>query len=742
MESPSSLYPKTVDLTNCDKEPIHILGYIQSHGMLIVFDKSSFEIERVSENVLNNFSRKRDDLLQSNLFDSLTIDEADEIKSYINKKETYALELTIEGFSFNGIVHYDNDLVYLELEGATLTKNREIPQSHLSDIVSELSDATDVAHMCDEAAVLIKNLLNYDRVMIYQFDENWNGKVISEARDSNLESWLNMSYPATDIPQQARKLFLKQGVRIIVDVNDEPVKVVPELDVNDKPLDLSRCELRAVSPIHIEYLKNMEVGATLTAAIISNGELWGLIACHHYSPKFISYYKRLSIKFLTQVFSTQLTLRDSNRVLGKVNEVSKNRGILVEQMSNGWDVHSGLTTINGHTLLSINESTGGAILLEDKLSVVGETPEEKEIQNLIDWIYNRKDGVLFHSKSLPKEYDAAVNFSGVASGVLCLFFSENKKDCLLWFKKESKQTISWAGNPDKPVDATAGTLSPRKSFEKWNEEQVHTSESWKDYEIASAKALRENISSVILNKYEEVKSLNDKLNEAYKDLETFSYSVSHDLRSPLRGIDGFAQIIKEDYYDTLDDFGKSAIERIINSSNKMNALIDDILEFSTLGKEEIKFITIHMGEVVSEVIDFIDARTAYPDTQIDIQENFPEVKGDKTMLFQLWNNLISNALKYSSKSENAIVEIGFEEKEDSIVFYVKDNGIGFDSKHSEKIFGVFNRLVSEEYQGTGIGLSIVKRVIDRHNGTIWSESEVGVGTTFYFKLPSIENYNS
>ncbi len=738
MESPSVLYPKKVDLTNCDKEPIHILGNIQSHGMLLVFNKDSYEIERISENVLSYFSRKREHILFSNLFDALSIDEVDEFKYYISKKETNALEMTIEGFSFIGIVHYNDDLVYLELEGVALTKNKEIPQNHLSDIVSKLSDAADVSSMCDVAADLIKNLLNYDRVMIYQFDEHWNGKVISESRVVGLESWLGMSYPATDIPQQARKLFLKQGVRIIVDVNDTPVKVIPELNEANEPLDLSRSELRAVSPIHIEYLKNMEVGATLTAAIVSNGDLWGLIACHNYSPKFISYYKRVSVKFLTQVFSTQLTLRSSNEVLERVNQISKKRAVLVEQMSDGWDVHKGLT--NGdHTMLCITEASSGAIYLDGKFSVVGITPSEQEMTQLIDWIYDNNQENLYFTKELAKHYEAAIPYAEVASGVLCTFIAKGKKDCLLWFKSESKQTISWAGNPDKSVNDDGLSLSPRKSFEKWNQEQVLTSKPWKEYEIASAKALRENIAGIILNKYEEVKNLNKKLSEAYKDLETFSYSVSHDLRSPLRGIDGFAQIIKEDYYDTLDDYGKSAIERIINSSSKMNMLIDDILSFSGLAKEEVSMTTLSMEHMVDEVIDFIGASTLHPHTEIVIHDDIPAAYGDKTMLFQLWSNLISNALKYSAKSENPKVEIGFIKEGEKTIYFVKDNGVGFDAKYSEKIFGVFNRLVKDEFDGSGIGLAIAKRVVDKHNGSIWSESKINNGATFFFKLASVEN---
>ncbi|WP_405211815.1 ATP-binding protein [Dokdonia sp. Asnod2-E02] len=733
MSTPSKLYPKKIDLTNCDKEPIHLLGQVQSHAYLFVIDALKKQIVRVSENVFNLLSRKREDIHTITIKDVFG-PSASTIASHIEGKNTQTIEVEVKEKRYVVITHYKEDLIYIELEPVVAQAEAHIVQRQLSDIITDLSQAITVRGMCDKTANLIKELTGYDRVMVYKFDQNWNGTIISESREVALESWLGMHYPATDIPQQARKAFLTQGVRIIADVKSKTAAVYPELNEQGFPLDLTNCESRASSPIHIEYLENMKVGATLTAAIISNGNLWGLIACHHYSPKFVNYYQRQTIKFLTQVFSTQLTLRSSNEVLTRINATVATRAKLVEQMSDGWDVHSGLTE-KTTSMLSITEATGGAIFLENKISTVGETPASDDILDLVDWIYNSQMGDTYTSHNLTKEYDKGEAFAKMASGVLCVFVAKGEKDCILWFKPELKQVISWGGNPEKAVVEEGKRLTPRKSFEKWNQEQVLTSLPWKDYEIASAQALRTSISNIIISRYQEVKELNDKLKEAYNELESFSYSVSHDLRSPLRGIDGFAQIIKEDYFESLDDYGKNAIQTIIDSTSKMNTLIDDILAFSGIGKDQIAMGVFDMQELVGEVLQFLQLDKKYNNTTIEVEGDLPKAYGDRGMIFQLLSNLIGNALKYSHTEENPTIYIGARRDESPAVFFIKDNGIGFNEAHKEKIFGVFNRLVKDEFEGSGIGLAIAQRVVDKHKGTIWAEGKVDQGATFYFQLP-------
>ncbi|WP_028374806.1 ATP-binding protein [Leeuwenhoekiella sp. MAR_2009_132] len=734
-EGSKELYPKDLSLTNCDKEPIHIIGKIQDHGYLLVYDAFSLKITYCSENVSIILNTPIEKILGASIHsfieDVLVLD----FNSLEKNTKLAPIILSFNTSDFLLIAHKNDDSVLLEFEEYTQPSDPFNYQIQLSQIVTKLNDIREEQQMCDVAADLIKQFYAYDRVMIYRFDENWDGIVVSEAREEELESWLGLRYPASDIPKQARELFLKQGVRIISDIHSEPVSILAlEGEERENPVDLTLSELRSSSPIHIEYLKNMNVGATLTAAIVSKGKLWGLIACHHYKPKFINYYERQSCNFLTQVFSNQLILSASNTLLQKVNASAVLRNTLIEQITRNWDIRAGLTGDN-LTLLDLTEATGAALCLDDVVYRLGEAPEEAEVFEIIKHIRTQTSENSYVNNAFSLDLKSTPEVVKKASGVLCMFISKLQNDCLIWFKPEKIATVTWGGNPEKAAHEEHNfKISPRKSFEKWSVEQRGKSEPWQDYEIAAAEALRQNISEIILKQYEEVKALNEKLRNAYEDLETFSYSVAHDLRAPLRGIDGFTQILKEDYYDQLDDFGKSSIETIVDSAKNMNQLIDNILEFSRVTQYQINREPLNIKELTEGVLSFLNVKQNYPKTQISIQSDLPISYGDYNMIAQLLQNLLTNALKYTEHSEQPYIELGSVELEEKQFYFVKDNGIGFDQKHEHRIFKLFNRLVGDEYAGSGIGLTIVERIIKKHQGVIKVKSAVNQGTTFYFNL--------
>jgi PAS domain S-box-containing protein len=223
-----------------------------------------------------------------------------------------------------------------------------------------------------------------------------------------------------------------------------------------------------------------------------------------------------------------------------------------------------------------------------------------------------------------------------------------------------------------------------------------------------------------------------------KELESFSYSVSHDLRAPLRSINGYAQMIQDDHAQAFNDEAKRMFNVIRKNAKKMGMLIDDLLAFSRMGRKEITRVPVNFNKLVEPVIADLK-QTAPAGTNITVQK-LPEMQGDPALLSQVYMNLISNAIKYSAKKAHPAIEIGAEEKEDEFVFYVKDNGAGFDMQYAHKLFGVFQRLhSSEEFEGTGVGLAIVQRIVVKHGGKVWAEGKVGEGAAFYFSLPKTYN---
>ena len=241
------------------------------------------------------------------------------------------------------------------------------------------------------------------------------------------------------------------------------------------------------------------------------------------------------------------------------------------------------------------------------------------------------------------------------------------------------------------------------------------------------------------------KTLQEKqtaLESANTELEAFSYTISHDLRSPLRAIAGFSQILEDDYKSLLDNEGVRILKIITDNTNKMGRLIDDMLDFSRLNRQEVAYHTVNMNELVAEVINELQMSGWKKMPTLEIQ-NLPSALGDRALLHQVWINLISNAFKYSSKKSDPKVEIGFMKSPDNQYFYVRDNGAGFDEKYKDKLFGLFQRLHSmKEFEGNGVGLAIVQRIIFRHGGYIKAEGKLKEGATFKFYIPIADERRS
>lgn len=261
-----------------------------------------------------------------------------------------------------------------------------------------------------------------------------------------------------------------------------------------------------------------------------------------------------------------------------------------------------------------------------------------------------------------------------------------------------------------------------------------------DYSIERAQAADTQKAVInILEDYSIEKANAEKTNEALayanKELDSFSYSVSHDLRAPLRAIVGYSNILIEDYGDKLDDEGKQTLNVIMKNVLKMGQLIDDLLAFSRIGKQNLIKVNVDMNKLVNTIENEFNMQQA---TKIELdKKSLLNTKCDSSMMKQVMTNLISNALKYSGKKEKSKVEIGSYLDNNNNIYYVKDNGVGFDMKYYDKLFGVFQRLHSvNEFEGTGVGLALVQRIISKHGGKVWAEAKVDKGATFYFSLPN------
>jgi light-regulated signal transduction histidine kinase (bacteriophytochrome) len=508
--------------------------------------------------------------------------------------------------------------------------------------------------------------------------------------------------------------------------------------------------LRSVSPLHLEYLQNMGVGASLSISLLKQGKLWGLIACHHQSPYFIPYEMRNICEFLGQVMSLELTSKEANEDLDYKIFLKSVQSQLINSLGKAENITDALIK-DRQKLLELVGATGAVIYTEENLIRVGQAPPEAVLPDLIAWLENRFEQDLFVTHSLPKIYPDAIAFKEVASGLLALSITKVQKNYVLWFRAEVLQEVNWAGKPDKPKileeDGTE-TLTPRKSFKLWQEMLQQQSQPWKPWEIEGAIELRSAIVGIVLRKINELAEINLELERSNTELDAFAYIASHDLKEPLRGIHNYSNFLLEDYAEVLNAEGVDKLHTLIKLTKRMEDLINALLHFSRLGRQELSFQSFNLNQSLEAISELFTVSKGGENIEIRIPRSLPNIIGDRVLLEEVFTNLISNAFKYNNQSEKW-AEIGFLEPTTSdsleqpstpklLTFYVKDNGIGIQEKHMDAIFRIFKRLhgLNKYGGGTGVGLTIVKKIIERHHGRIWIESSYGAGTTFYFTLPT------
>lgn len=742
-----------VDLTNCDREPIHVPGLIQPHGVLLVLQEPGLDIIQMSDNTQSVIGHAPENLLGQPLSSLLSPDNLQDIQQCLDEdfENVNPLNLSISSADgvgeFDGIVHRWNGVVILEIEPKT---NGQVPDffdfyHQVKGPISRIQKAPTLLHMFQVVVKEIRRLTGFERVMVYQFDADGAGIVIAEDTDQETP-YLDLHYPASDIPKQARHLYTLNWLRLIPDAQYQPVGLIPEQNpVTGQPLDLSMAVLRSVSPIHLEYLHNMGVTASMSISLLQNQQLWGLIACHHSSPRYIPYYLRTVCEFIGQVTSTELTNKSVNENSQHKQHLQALQTRFVEALSQADYFLDGMEQLQPQ-LLELIEATGAVIWSGERCLRIGETPTKEQICALLDWLKPQLNQGIFATRSLPQQYPAAQAYQAAVSGVLALEISRIHHNYILWFRPEVIQTVKWGGNPNKPVEVQADgslRLSPRKSFELWQEEVRGRSLPWQSYELEAVAELRNLIVGVVLRQAEEVSSMNYELKRSNEELDSFAYIASHDLKEPLRGIHNYAHFLMEDYAQILDEEGVAKLQTLVQLAQRMEDLVNSLLQLSRLGRADLIQQPIDLNDLVQQAIATLTM--ARPDLAVDfrIPQPLPTVACDHNQVLELFTNLISNAIKYNNKAE-PWVEIGVlagaaaqgAEHLESHVFYVRDNGIGIPQEHVEKIFQIFRRLHgrNEFGGGTGAGLTIARKIVERHGGRIWLDSVPNQGTTFYFTL--------
>jgi chemotaxis family two-component system sensor kinase Cph1 len=491
------------DLTNCERELIHLAGSVQPHGVLLVLDRADEQarVVQASANADELFPQALTDLLDQRLAHCLPALARAVQQAAAQARPDHAapLQAMVGGRTWEGALHPTAEGAWvLEIEPVpslrgvqTIDHGRDTLLALVGQAVQRLGNASTLGVLADATVQVFRELTGHDRVMVYKFDADGHGKIIAESRDPRLESLLGHHYPASDIPQRARELYLRNRVRVLVDVHYEPSPLV-ETDgspVGDR-LDLSMSYLRSMSPLHLQYLKNMGVTATLVLSLVREGRLWGLIAAHHYSPRNLRYAVRAACDLLAEVVSTRIAAIENYAHAQVAVMVRRLEQRLVEATSTEGDWRLALFR-NPRTLLQPLDASGAALFAEGEVLTVGEVPSTPELRELQRWVDAQPvtDGP-FACSSVAKANPSLDSLTPTASGVLAVRLSASQSDYLMWFRKEQLLTVTWAGDPSKPmVGDDPLTLSPRRSFAAWSELVRGTALPWTSADLALGRAI-------------------------------------------------------------------------------------------------------------------------------------------------------------------------------------------------------------------------------------------------------------
>jgi light-regulated signal transduction histidine kinase (bacteriophytochrome) len=501
----------TADLSNCDRELIHFAGSIQPYGVMLVLDASAPVVLQASANADRMLGIAAERLLGRKV-DVLGGDLGEQIRRRLDEgigavPAPFLTKTGLGGITrgFEALVHRnDADAVIVELVPADVRDDSAFSKAlpgRLATAVAQLGEATTLESLAATAARIYRELAGYDRAMLYRFDSDGHGEVIGEAKVDALEPYLGLHYPESDIPQRARDLYLRNRVRVLADVNYAPEPLLPRLfPPTGEELDMSMCWLRSMSPLHLQYLKNMGVTATLVASIVREGRLWGLMACHHYSPRRVSQAVRVACDLVAEIVATRIAVLENFGRVRTAATVRRIEGRIMESTSRGGRWQDALME-DSRALMKLVGAGGVVLVHEDEITTAGNLPSTAELRALVDWItVQPMQGGVFASATVPRDVREFAPLAASAAGVMAIELSKAGGEYLVWLRGEQVREVRWAGDPHKP--ALPGNdpreLSPRRSFAVWTEKVRLSARPWSKSDVLAAQAVGASLRDVSL----------------------------------------------------------------------------------------------------------------------------------------------------------------------------------------------------------------------------------------------------
>ncbi|MES2988771.1 MAG: HWE histidine kinase domain-containing protein [Pseudomonadota bacterium] len=636
-----------VDLTNCAREPIHLLGAIQPIGFLLTVS-DQWVIERASENLAAFLGVAPEEAIGKSL-DALIGGQA--VHNFRNRiamlrgddavERIFGSVLRDDLGAFDVALHVSDGQIVIECEPAS--DEHGDATNTVRSMMARLDQTDTLERFLNEGARMIRGLTGFDRVMVYRFDQDGSGEVAAEACRSGIGSFKGLHYPANDIPAQARVLYKRNLLRVIADLEAEPVPIVSVAHRRGQTLDLSLSILRSVSRIHIEYLKNMGVGASMSISIIVDDELWGLFACHHYGPLNPSFERRSVCELFAQMFAMRL----ESRLRKELMEFERRARDISDQLLGA--VASDETLLNdpdwlGDILTTAIPADGVGVWINGSLALSGKTPPAAGFRELVARLHETDTGMVYTTDRISSVVPSAESYASVAAGMLAIPLSRTARDYVVLFRSEMIHSVRWGGDPHKPVEygPNGPRLTPRESFAEWKELVEGKATAFSPSELRVAETLRATLIEVVLRLAEEATT---QRQQSHARQELLIAELNHRVRNILGVIRGLIRQSKP-HDDSIEGFVKLVDGRIHALARAHNQITDDHwgpAPIQTLiDAEAAAFLADGGGDRIRTTGDFVLLNPqAYSTMALVIHE------------------LVTNSAKYGSLSAEGLVDIGW-----------------------------------------------------------------------------------
>lgn len=727
-------------LQTCEDEPIETPGSIQSHGALIIWDYESGTIEATSEN-LSAYTG-----IDPHQIMGVSIEQVfpEQICHVINNGLRESLKVNPipytapSGHKLNCILTRTGMRGLAELEPRDISNevlSVQTPFDAYMGLIqsSQVQDtaSAELGSYLDFCAKSLKYYSGFDRVLVYRFMHDQSGEVIAEAKNPELEPFMDMRYPASDIPRRARELYKKNLLRVITDIRSEPVPLLAG-SIEPDEFDLSDCALRSPSHVHIKYLDNMGVRATMVSSIVVGDKLWGLIACHHYKPYVVPYVMRAASQLFTSNVAANISMLEHLEYERQLARSRKSIHGIVENLSTEAQLVEALE-VHIEQLLPVFHADGATLIHEDEFVHIGLHPRKASIMDVCERIDATHDS--HPLADTQADIGPATQSDVLLPGYLGIKLSSDMH--LIFWRVEERETIKWAGKPDEHVvvhEHGEERLMPRGSFALWSETTQGRSKPWDQVLIDLLDEFRVSFTTLLLQQNDRLGRLNDDLRAKNTEMEAFAYSVSHDLKTPLVTLTSFLTLLEEDLELGEIEEAKDSVKRMRRSASKMSQLIDDMLELSRIGNVAQSVQSLELGSIAHSIEDTSTALIQEKSATLHIANQDLRFVGNPSSIARMLSNLVTNALKYGCTEPGMQVRIGAKQTRRYTTLYVEDDGPGIPKEYHERVFRLFERMDTQT-GGSGIGLAIVQKIANAHRGSVKLMSSESGGARFEILLP-------